>query len=317
MLSKTKELPMIYTVTFNPSLDYVIKLKSIKSDDINRADSERICYGGKGINVSAMLKTLGCEAEALGFAGGFTGKELIKLLDKDGIRNDFSFLENGNTRINVKLRTGEELDINANGPEISEKDFRSFEEKLISHLKDGDTLVLAGALPPSLPLDTYGRLVKLAEGKNIRCVVDASGEALIKAIKEKPFLIKPNHHEAGEIFGRQLKSDDEFIEHARLLQKLGARNVLISRAEEGSVLVCENEEIYKAESVNGKLVNSVGCGDSMVAGFIAGYEKTGDFAQALKLASACGSATAFTDGLANKSQIERVLEKTHIKNIKE
>lgn len=296
---------MIYTVTLNPALDYVLKVGLLSSDDINRAESEAIYYGGKGINVSVILTRLGIENKALGFIGGFTGRELERRLKADGISCDFNVLENGTTRINVKIKSREEIDINAEGPLITEADFSKLLNKLDA-VKKGDYLILAGSAGNGLSEDIYERIMKRTSDKGVNFVVDASGNLLINALKYKPFLIKPNHHELGALFGAEANTDAKVEEYAKRLQKAGAKNVLVSRSEKGAMLINENGEILKIGTVSGKLLNSVGCGDSMVGGFVAGYLKSGDYSYSLRLGAACGNATAYSEGLAEKAEIERI-----------
>ena len=276
---------MVYTVTLNPALDYVMKLKNLRTDDINRTDGEEIYYGGKGINVSVILTQLGIPNTALGFLGGFTGKKLEEMLKNDNINCDFNYLKNGDTRINVKIKADKEIDLNACGPEITKEDMQSFLRKL-DGIKSGDYLILAGSIPNTLPDDIYEQILERVGDRNINCVVDATGDLLKNVLKYRPFLIKPNHHELGYL--------------------LGARNVLVSMAKDGAMLTDENGSVHKIGNAKGKLINSVGCGDSMVAGFTAGYIKTADYSYALRLGSACGNATAFSEKLATREEIERV-----------
>lgn len=298
---------MVYTVTFNPALDYVMNVKSLRTDDISRSYSEKIYYGGKGVNVSAVLSSLGIETEALGFAAGFTGAELCRLMNKDGIKSNFVFLNSGNTRINVKIKYGKELDINAGGPSVPEEKINELFLKL-NKIKSGDYLVLAGSVPGNLPNDIYSRIIEFLADKGIRFVVDATGEQLLNVLKYKPFLIKPNHHELGEIFGKKLTSADEIIHYGKELRKLGARNALISRGGDGAVLLTEAGDIYDIPAVQGELVNSAGCGDSMVAGFIAGMIKENNFEYALKLSVAASAATAFSPELAKADEINKIFK---------
>jgi len=298
---------MIYTVTFNPALDYVLNVKELSADDINRAESEKIYYGGKGINVSAVLKELDIPSTALGFVGGFSGNELVRLMNKDGIQSDFVELCDGYTRINVKLRSNKELDINADGPKIPEDKIDELLQKLDA-LCDGDFLVLAGSIPSSLPKNIYCRIMEKLQDKHIKIAVDTSGKALLNVLPYKPFLIKPNHHELGEIFGIDASNTETVIEYGKKLQKMGAQNVLVSRGENGAVLIDEKGKVHIAAAIKGELVNSVGCGDSMVAGFLAGYIQSGDFEYALKLSVAAASATAFSVELAKKIEIEKILK---------
>jgi 1-phosphofructokinase len=299
---------LVYTITLNPALDYVLNLKSIRTDDINRATSEEIYFGGKGINVSAILSRLGVENKALGFVAGFTGKKLEEMLKQEGIICDFNFLDTGNTRINVKIKADYELDVNANGPDVSEKDIDALLEKL-NEIKAGDYLILAGSIPKNLPNDIYERILKSLSDRGVNFVIDAEKDLLLNALKYKPFLIKPNHHELGDMFGVKTESDEEISKYSKLLQQQGAKNVLVSRAKKGAMLIDEYGNSHKIGNIEGKLVNSVGCGDSMVAGFIAGYLEKGDYQYALTLGSACGNATAFSKELATKEEIVAVLNK--------
>lgn len=296
---------MVYTVTLNPALDYVMKLKALRTDDINRTDGEEIYYGGKGINVSVILTQLGIPNTALGFLGGFTGKKLEEMLKNDNISCDFNYLKNGDTRINVKIKADKEIDLNACGPEITKEDMQSFLRKL-DGIKSRDYLILAGSIPNTLPDDIYEQILERVGDRNINCVVDATGDLLKNVLKYKPFLIKPNHHELGDLFSVQIKSDDDIVKYSKKLQEMGAKNVLVSMAKDGAMLTDENGNVHKIGNAKGKLINSVGCGDSMVAGFTAGYIKTADYSYALRLGSACGNATAFSEKLATREEIERV-----------
>lgn len=298
---------MIYTVTLNPALDYVMKVGNIRYDDINRSESEEIYYGGKGINVSVILTRLGVENKALGFVGGFTGEKLYEMLKKDGIDCDFNILKNGYTRINVKIKAQTELDVNAQGPAIDEEDIALLLEKL-DGIKQGDFLVLAGSIPNTLPDDIYERILLRLDGRGINFVVDATGDLLKNVLKYKPFLIKPNHHELGDLFGVEAKSEQDIVFYAKKLQEMGARNVLVSRAKDGATLIDEQGNVTTFENVEGELVNSVGCGDSMVGGFLAGWIEKGDYSYALKLGAACGNATAFSQELATADEIKNVFE---------
>lgn len=298
---------MIYTVTLNPALDYVMRVGNIRYDDINRSESEEIYYGGKGINVSVILTRLGVENKALGFVGGFTGEKLYEMLKKDGIDCDFNILKNGYTRINVKIKAQTELDVNAQGPAIDEEDIALLLEKL-DGIKQGDFLVLAGSIPNTLPDDIYERILSRLDGRGINFVVDATGDLLKNVLKYKPFLIKPNHHELGNLFGVEAKSEDDIVFYAKKLQEMGARNVLVSRAKDGATLIDEQKNVTTFENVEGELVNSVGCGDSMVGGFLAGWIEKGDYSYALKLGAACGNATAFSQELATANEINAVFD---------
>lgn len=296
---------MVYTVTLNPALDYVMKLKNLRTDDINRTDGEEIYYGGKGINVSVILTQLDIPNTALGFLGGFTGKKLEEMLKSDGINCDFNYLKSGDTRINVKIKADKEIDLNACGPEITQEDMQSFLKKL-DGIKDGDYLILAGSIPKTLPDDIYERMLESVSDRKVNCVVDATGDLLKNVLKYRPFLIKPNHHELGDLFSVEIKSDDDIVKYSKKLQEMGAKNVLVSMAKDGAMLTDENGNVHKIGNAKGKPVNSVGCGDSMVAGFTAGYIETADYSYALRLGSACGNATAFSEKLATREEIERV-----------
>lgn len=298
---------MIYTVTFNPAIDYVVRMDSFLLDTVNRTIAEEIYYGGKGINVSAVLRELGHDSMALGFIAGFTGDEIAEGLNKQGIHTDFIRLDEGMSRINVKIKAQQETEINGQGPHISEAAVEQLFDKLDS-LKAGDVLILAGSIPTSMPEDSYEQIMARLDGKNIQIVVDATKSLLVNVLKYHPFLVKPNNHELGEIFHTVLKTSDEIIEAAKKLQQMGARNVLISMAGDGAILVAENGEIHQIGVPKGKVKNSVGAGDSMVAGFTAGYMEKQDYLYALKLGTACGSATAFSKGLAVKEGIEQLLK---------
>ena len=280
---------MIYTVTFNPAIDYVVELVSFNIGEINRTTREYMNLGGKGVNVSRVLTNLEVPNVALGFVAGFTGDALRNGLERMGVKTDFISLEEGNTRINVNIKGVEETDINARGPEIPNSAIDELFKKL-DNLQSGDTLVLAGSIPTSLPNDMYERIMERLYGKGIRFVVDATRDLLVKSLKYEPFLIKPNNHELGEIFGLELTTDNEIIYYARELKKQGAKNVLISMAGDGAILVDENDVAHKIGTPKGKVKNSVGAGDSMVAGFCAGYLEKGDYKYALRMGTAAGSA---------------------------
>lgn len=293
---------LIYTVTLNPSLDYVVKLDKFNIGEVNRSKEEQIFPGGKGINVSLVLSKLGEMSRCLGFAAGFTGKEIIHRLETEGCETDFIILPKGFSRINVKLKGHEESEINGGGPEIQTKELEALFSKL-EHLKDDDILIFAGSIPSLVPQNIYEILIERLSNKKLKIVVDASGEALRRVLQLKPFLVKPNHHELGELFGKTLTSTDEIIEAAVSLQQIGARNVLVSRAADGAILLDESGKIYIANAPKGKVVNSVGAGDSMIAGFLAGYQKYGNYNEALKLGIAAGSASAFSPWLGSSDMI--------------
>lgn len=299
---------MVYTVTLNPALDYIMQVKKLRFDDINRSYFEDLHYGGKGINVSVVLKRLGIANKAMGFIAGFTGDHLEEMLISEGIDCDFLRLEKGDTRINVKIKSETELDINARGPQIEPEDI----ENLISGLnkiQPGDYLVLAGSIPENLPDDIYERMLSELDGRGVNFVVDTTGDLLLRVLKYKPFLIKPNHHELGDLFGVKVQSDEDVVLYAKKLQELGAKNVLVSRGSKGATLLDENGKVTNIGIIEGKIVSTVGSGDSMVAGFIAGYSDTGDFSHALRLGAACGNATAFCNTLAEASGIQSAYKK--------
>ncbi len=299
---------MIYTVTLNPSLDYTMYPTSVALGETNRSERESICVGGKGINVSIVLKNLHTESVALGFTAGFVGRAIANELEALGVRSDFIELQSGNSRINVKLKGEQETEINGNGPVITEADIERLYQRL-DNLKDGDTLVLAGSIPKSLPADTYEKILERLSGKDIRFVVDACGEILINTLKYKPFLIKPNKAELSEICGRILEDDDGIVSAARELRKKGARNVLVSLGGDGSLLLDENGTEHRRYGISGKVISTVGSGDSMVAGFICGCLEGSDYVQALNLATACGTATAFSEFLSDEAEIREILKK--------
>ena len=298
---------MIYTVTFNPAIDYVVRLNTpLEVGEVNRAAGEDCVLGGKGINVSGVLKELDCASVALGFVAGETGAWLERGLAAQGLKTDFIHLDHGMTRINVKIKAAQETELNGAGPTIPESAFHALEEKLDALRKD-DVLILAGSIPSSMPQDTYERLLAHLEGRGVRAVVDATRDLLANVLPFHPFLIKPNNHELGELVGRELTNDEEITAAARTLQEKGARNVLVSMAGDGALLLDEAGTVHRIGTPKGEVVNSVGAGDSMVAGFVAGYLKTGSYDDALRLGTACGSATAFSLGLAKREEIEALL----------
>ena len=297
---------MVYTVTFNPAIDYVVHTEKITLGATNRSQSEEMYFGGKGINVSVVLKELGIASKALGFTAGFTGEAIEKGLSAMGIDTDFVRLEKGNSRINVKIKSAEETEINGQGPHIDDKAIEALFEKLDA-LADGDTLILAGSIPYSLPSDIYQRILERLSGKNIKAVVDATKDLLLNVLRYKPFLVKPNNYELGEMFGVELATDEDIERYARRLREMGAANVLVSMAGDGAMLIDEFGKMHRCGVCKGTVKNSVGAGDSMVAGFTAG-SLNGDYEYALKLGTAAGGATAFSDGLASKEKIEELLK---------
>lgn len=298
---------MIYTVTFNPSLDYVVHVDDFQIGIVNRTTYEEVLEGGKGINVSVVLNNLGIPNIALGFIAGFTGKQIEGSLRKRGCQTDFITMSDGISRINVKMKGLEETEINAQGPDISEQDIALLFEKM-NLLKEGDILVLAGSIPSSLPSSIYEQIMEYLQERGIRIVVDATKDLLLNVLKYHPFLIKPNNHELGEMFQVELESKKEIITYAKRLQDMGARNVLVSRASKGAILISEEGAIYESSAPKGNVVNSVGAGDSMVAGFITGYITTQDYEQAFKMGLATGSASAFSSQLATKEEVYKLME---------
>ena len=297
---------MIYTVTFNPAIDYVVHTDELQIGCVNRSQSEEVYFGGKGINVSMVLSELGIKSKALGIDAGFTGKAIERGVQEKGVETDFVHLSEGFSRINVKIKSDKETELNGQGPKINDEAIELLYEKL-DELKDGDTIVLAGSIPNTLPSDIYEKILVRLSNKKIKAVVDATKELLLNVLKYKPFLIKPNNFELGEMFGVELKTKYEVIEYAKKLKYMGAVNVLISMAGDGAVLVDEFGNVHTVKACEGTVKNSVGAGDSMVAGFIAGSE-TGDYEYALKLGTAAGGATAFSDGLAEKEEIHKLLK---------
>lgn len=297
---------MVYTVTFNPAIDYVVHTKEMQVGQVNRSESEEIYFGGKGINVSFVLHELGIPSKALGFVAGFTGAALENGVQASGIETDFVHLKNGFSRINVKIKSEEETDLNGQGPVIDEAALQELFEKL-KQLKDEDTLVLAGSIPNTLPADIYERILESLSDRAIRTVVDATKDLLLNVLKYKPFLVKPNNYELGEMFGVTLHTTEEIATYAAKLKEMGAQNVLVSMAGDGALLLDEHGKTHVCGVCKGTVKNSVGAGDSMVAGFLAG-SIDGDYAYALKLGTATGGATAFSDGLAKREEIDRLLQ---------
>lgn len=296
---------MIYTVTFNPSLDYIVSVDDFKLGLTNRTSSELMLPGGKGLNVSMVLGNLGMDNTAFGFSAGFTGDEIIRQVEKKGVRAEFIRLQEGCSRINLKLKTIDGTEINGCGPEISEAAVWQLMEKLDS-LEEGDVLVLAGSIPYSMPDDIYKSIMGRLDGRGVMTVVDATRELLVNVLEYHPFLVKPNNHELGEIFGVALHSREEVIPYAKKLKEMGALNVLVSMAGEGAVLAAGDGNIYQAPAPEGKLVNGVGAGDSMVAGFLAGWMERKDYRHAFHMGIAAGSASAFSEMLATRAEIQAV-----------
>lgn len=299
---------MIYTVTLNPSIDYVVRLDSLVTGITNRTKSEEYYFGGKGINVSCVLAELDLESTAFGFVAGFTGDAIEKGIRNDKIITDFIKLENGISRINIKIKAGEETEINCQGPHIEESELFRLLNK-VDRIKDGDTLVIAGNVPNTMPDDVYERILERIKDKKVRIVVDATKKLLLNSLKYNPFLIKPNRQELSEIFETEISTESDIDKYANELRKMGAQNVLISLGGDGAMLIDEFGQKHKQGVLKEKVINTVGSGDSMVAGFIAGYEKEHSYPYALKLGSVCGNATAFLNGLATKEKINELLAK--------
>ena len=296
---------MIYTITFNPALDYVMTIDKLEVGSVNRSKTEKILPGGKGINVSMVLTNLGVENTALGFVAGFTGKNIEDIIMERGCKTDFVTLKDGVSRINVKLMSEPETEINGNGPSISEAEVAELFSKL-DKMKVDDTLVLAGSVPSSLPDDIYSRILEHLKDKGVRIVVDATGDLLVNCLKYKPFLIKPNNFELEQIFNTKLDSREDIVRCALKLKEMGAVNVLVSMGKDGAILVDEKGAVHDMMAPDGKVVNTVGAGDSMVAGFLAGYYEKNDYEYALKLSVATGSASAFSEDLATKDDVHKV-----------
>lgn len=298
---------MIYTVTFNPSLDYIVSVDNLTLGRVNRTNKEIINPGGKGINVSIVLRNLGFNSTALGFMAGFTGQEIARLLEVQGIQSDFIQVQQGLSRINVKVRSTDESEINGMGPNISSDDIQKLYQQL-DNMQNGDVLVLAGSIPSVMPETIYRDIMDYLQNKKLNIVVDATKDLLMNVLQYHPFLIKPNNHELGEIFGVTLKTREEVVPYAKKLQEKGARNVLISMAGEGAVLLTEDGQVIQSEAPKGQVQNSVGAGDSMVAGFVAGYLASRNYEQAFYTGVCTGSASAFSEGMATKEAVQTLLQ---------
>ena len=306
---------MIYTVTLNPSIDYVIKVDKLTTGNINRVNEEHVYPGGKGINVTRILKSLDNDNIALGFVSGFTGDYIINSLQELNLKSDFIKVKEGFTRINVKVKSEEETEINGQGPKISEEELNQF-YKVIDKLVDGDILILSGSIPSCLDERLYESIMKKVEDRDIKVIVDATKNLLLNVLKYKPFLIKPNNNELAEMFNVELNSTEDIVFYARKLKEMGAQNVLISMGKDGALLVTENDEVFASSVAKGEVINSVGAGDSMVAGFIAGYLKSNSYEEALRLGAASGGATAFSSDLATREFIDKLVDEIKIEKIK-
>lgn len=298
---------MIYTITFNPALDYIVKMDDFNLGHVNRTNSESVYAGGKGINVSIVLNNLGVKSKALGFIAGFTGDEIEREVRNFGCDTDFIKLKEGMSRINVKIKADVESEINGGGPNISEEALNELYMQL-EKLESGDILVLAGSIPKTMPVDIYERIMERLQTKGVKFIVDTTGDCLLKVLKYKPFLIKPNHHELGDLFNVKLNGKEEIIEYAKKLKEMGAENVIISMAGDGAILINSNGEVTTSNVPKGIVKNSVGAGDSMVGGFITGYINSGNVEEAFKLGVATGSASAFSEGLATKEYVYELLK---------
>lgn len=298
---------MIYTVTFNPSLDYIVSVDDFTLGRVNRTTKELVYPGGKGVNVSLVLKNLGLENTALGFTAGFTGTEIERGLKEWGCLTDFIRIPEGMSRINMKLRSREESEINGQGPKISEEALEELYQKLDA-MEPEDVLVLAGSIPNSMPDSSYEQILARVQAKNVRAVVDATGDLLVNVLKYHPFLIKPNNHELEEIFHVPMDSQETIVKHAKKMQEMGAQNVLISMAGDGAILVAADGSVWQSPAPKGKVVNSVGAGDSMVAGFITGYLKSKSYEEAFHMGICTGSASAFSERLATQAEVDGILE---------
>lgn len=299
---------MIFTVTFNPSLDYIVRVDEMRLGTINRTNYEQLLPGGKGINVSIVLGNLGHPSRALGFSAGVTGVALEKLLADTGVDADLVHVKAGFTRINAKVKAVEETEINGQGPRIAPEDVDALFSKL-DVLGQDDTLVISGSVPNTLPSDMYEQVMERLAGRGVRIVVDAERDLLTRVLPYRPFLVKPNNHELGDIFGVTLKTRDEVVPYARRMQEMGAQNVLVSMAGEGGVLVAADGQVYQSSAAKGTVVNSVGAGDSCVAGFLAGLMETGSYQTAFRMGLAAGSASAFSDHLATRPEVEDLMSR--------
>lgn len=299
---------MIYTVTLNPSLDYLVEVPTFQMGRTNRTVSEELKAGGKGINVSLLLQNLGLESMALGFVAGFTGEEILSQLDEQGIHYHFIKVANGSSRINIKLLKQEGTEINGQGPVISrEEEARLLEQ--FEQIAEGDVVILSGSIPASLAQDWYLKVMKILKQKQVLVVLDTTGEGLLKAAEYAPFLIKPNHHELGHLFGVELHTQEEVVPYGKKLQDMGFRNVLISLAGEGAVLLAEDGQVLSAQVPKGNLQNSVGAGDAMVAGYVAGWLEKKDYEWAFRMGVAAGSASAFSKEFATGQEIKELLKR--------
>ena len=298
---------MIYTITFNPALDYISQVDNFEVGKINRTKTEKILPGGKGLNVSIVLKNLGLESTALGFIGGFTGEELQRRIEAQGIKTDFIKVKNGITRINIKISSDRETALNGNGPEILEEDIQELLEK-IENIKKEDIVILAGNVPKGINNNIYEIICVNLERNGVTFIVDATKELLINILKYKPFLIKPNREELEETFKVKINTEEDIITYAKKMQLMGAQNVLVSLGGDGAILITSDNQVLQSNAPKGKVLNTVGAGDSMVAGFLAGYIESKNYEYSLKMGIATGSASSFSMDLATKKDVEKLLE---------
>ncbi|MGN0328409.1 MAG: 1-phosphofructokinase [Lachnospira sp.] len=307
---------MIYTVTFNPSLDYIVSVDNFRLGMTNRTSEELMLPGGKGINVSIVLNNLGLESTALGYVAGFTGNQISNMVKSYGVRTDFITIDEGFSRINLKLKNIDGTEINGKGPEIKKEKVDELLVKL-DKLDSGDVLVLAGSIPSSISDDIYQVIMRRLDCKGVMIVVDATSKLLMNVLEYHPFLIKPNQHELGEIFNVKIEPEkkEEVVQYARKLQDMGAVNVLVSMGSKGALLLAKDGSIYEADAPKGILKNSVGAGDSMVAGFMTGYLTTHSYEEAFRMGVSAGSASAFSENLAVKSEVEALKSRVKIRKI--
>mgnify|MGYP005933538165 CR=1 FL=1 len=306
---------MIYTVTFNPAIDYVVHTDAMQVGMVNRSHGEEIYYGGKGINVSVILKELGIPSRALGFVAGFTGAAIEKGVQEMGIATDFVHLESGFSRINVKIKSGEETELNGQGPVIDDAAVKALFRKL-DDLQDGDTIILAGSIPNTMPSDIYEKILAYLDGRQIRTVVDATNDLLKNVLKYKPFLVRPNIEDLETMFDEVIADQSQLIHAGRRCAELGAENVILMMGKDGSLLI-NQDGVYHANSIDAEVVNSVGAADSMIAGFVMNYLRSRDLITTFKYANCCGIATAFSKGMATREKIESLFDEIVVTKIDE
>ncbi|MFT8825812.1 MAG: 1-phosphofructokinase [Liquorilactobacillus mali] len=305
---------MIYTVTVNPSIDYIVQLKELTLGEVNRMDYDAKLPGGKGINVSRILRELGQDNIALGFLGGFTGDFVEESLKAKNLKTKFTHIA-ADTRINVKVKAQDETEINGKGPEISSEEVDVF-KKQFDKLTENDVVILSGSLVPSLSKDFYFELIELIRNKGADFVIDTTGESLMRTLKEHPLVVKPNHHELAELFGVKLNGIPDIVKYGKKLLDLGAKHVLISMAGDGGLLITP-DKVYYSKAPKGTVINSVGAGDSMIGGFVGTFAATKNSLESFRYGLACGSATAFSEDLANRAKIDEILPQIKIEDYKD